>query len=202
VPRPDGRQRPWWLEEGLDGWHGLCEGFGFFQARQAGPALSPDGRQLLVHSKGSIWPVELASAKPRGVNYPRPHQGKVALSQDGRLLVSGPNWEESYYLNRDSPLYLIDGATGAELRVVANFPSIRDFAVSPDGKLLAACGPEGLRLWDTATATLRAEFNGHRGVVTTVAFFPGGQRVGLRCVRRDDAGLGRRRLGKQARATE
>jgi WD domain, G-beta repeat len=90
------------------------------------------------------------------------------------LLVMGPNWNESYYISRDSPLQLFDVATGAELRIVAGFPRIRHFSISPDGKLVAACGPGGLRIWDTATGTLRAAFNCHRGEVTTIAFSPDG----------------------------
>ena len=61
-----------------------------------------------------------------------------------------------------------------EMRVVANFPGIVNFAISPDGKLLAACGSEGMRIWDTATGTVRASFKGHRGDVNAVAFSPDG----------------------------
>ena len=67
-------------------------------------------------------------------------------------------------------MYLIDLATGKELRIVANFPRMRDFSISPDGKLLAACSTDGLCLWDTATGAFQAARSGHRGLVTTVAF--------------------------------
>jgi hypothetical protein len=132
------------------------------------PTLSPDGRQLVVPFTDSIGLFELSSSKPRGLNYPRPDEGRALLSQDGRLLVVGPVGDK--YHDRGSALHLIDVATGKELRVFADFPSIRDFSISPDGKLLAACNTEGIRLWDTATGTCQADFKGHRGVVTTVAF--------------------------------
>ena len=51
---------------------------------------------------------------------------------------------------------------------------IRSFDIAPDGKLLAACSTDGLCLWDMATGTRQATFNGHRGIVTTVAFSPDG----------------------------
>ena len=92
-------------------------------------------------------------------------------------MVAGLNWSESYYIERDSALHLIDVATGADMRIVANFPRIRDFCISPDGKLLAACGTEGIRIWDTATGTHRMTVNGHRGIVTTVAFSPDGSKL-------------------------
>jgi hypothetical protein len=170
LPRPAGKGTLEWMKEGPDAWHDLLDGTYFFIARKPGPILSPDGRLLITSSAKTLGLYELASSKARGLNYPRPHQGKFAVSGNGKLLVAGPNWDESYYIERDSALHLIDMATGAEMRVVANFPRIRDFSISPDGKLLAACGPKGLRLWDTATGTLQAEFNGHRGVVTSVAF--------------------------------
>jgi WD40 repeat protein len=174
LPLRTGKATPEWMGAGPDGWHELFAGPDFFLARRLGPVLSPDGRQLVVPSQKSLGLFELASSKPRLPKCPRPHEGKFAISHDGRLLVVGPNWDESYYMERDSPLHLIDVPTGLEARVVANFPKIRDFGISPNGKLLAACGPEGLRIWDTATGTLRASFNAHRGVVTTVAFSPDG----------------------------
>jgi len=155
-------------------WHERFESSYFFWPRQLAPALSPDGRQLVVSSQASVALFELASSKPRGVNYPMPRNGKTAVSRDGRLLVIGPDWSESYYIDRDSALHLIDVATGVEMRIVANFPRIRDFCISPDGKFLAACSTDGIRIWDTATGTHQATMYGHRGIVTTLCFSPDG----------------------------
>jgi hypothetical protein len=116
----------------------------------------------------------LNKSPPQKVNVPQPNQGRFAVSGDGRFLVTGPNWDESYYIDRDSAIHLIDMASGNTKRTFANFPRIRDFGVSPDGKLLAACSTDGVRIWDTATGTHRAALCGHRGTVTTVTFSPDG----------------------------
>jgi WD40 repeat protein len=51
-------------------------------------------------------------------------------------------------------------------------------AVSPDGKLVAAAGKEGVvRVWDAATGKEAGNFRGHAKLVRTVAFSPDGTRL-------------------------
>jgi hypothetical protein len=129
------------------------------------PALSGDGRRLVFADGDAIDVCELATLKEIATQSPRHRGGKVAMSQDGRLLaVLGDDWV----------VRLIEIATATELRAFARLPGIKDCCLSADGKLLAACAQDGIRLWDTATGTLLAECNGHRGLVTTVAFSPDG----------------------------
>jgi WD40 repeat protein len=155
-------------------WHELFESSQFFVPRSFGSTLAPDGKQLLISSTKNIELWSLNESPTRRAIFKQPHQGKFALSGDARRLVVGPNWDESYCTDRDAALYLFDAETGKELRIVANFPGIRDFSISPDGKLLAACSRDGLRIWDTATGTLQAAVGGHRGMVATAAFSPDG----------------------------
>jgi hypothetical protein len=49
-------------------------------------------------------------------------------------------------------------------------------AFSPDGRTLATASADGvIRLWETASWTVRAEFSGHRDRVTALAFGPDGR---------------------------
>ena len=155
LPPRGNNGTPKWMETGSKAWHQLFESSNFFLPRSFGPTLAPAGRQLLLSSQKTIELWDLNKSATRQEIFRQPHQDKFAVSGDGHLLIVA-NWSESYYSDRDSALYLIDVATGKEMRIVANFPRIRDFSISPDGKLLAACSPEGLCLWDTATGTLQA----------------------------------------------
>jgi WD40 repeat protein len=174
LPSTAGTGAPKWMKTGREAWHDLFESSSFYVPRSFGPTLAPDGQHLLISSQKTIELWKLNEARPERTVFPQPHNGKFAVSSDCRLLVTGPNWDESYYIDRDSALHLTDVATGKEMRIVANFPRIRDFSISPDGRLLAACSTDGLCLWDTATGTQQAQWNGDRGIVTTLAFSPDG----------------------------
>src|SRR5947209_8877157 len=55
-----------------------------------------------------------------------------------------------------------------------------NLAFSPDSRLLAAGGHHLggdpiVRVWERASGTLRAEYRGHRGIVSAVAFSPDGR---------------------------
>jgi hypothetical protein len=174
TPRPD-RGTPEWMNSGPMAWHELLgSSSSFYLHRSFGPVLSPDGERLVTLSQKAFTIWRLNPAAPQKPVIPQPHKGKFAVSADGRFLVTGPNWNESYYINRDAALSLIDLASGNTERIFANFPRIRDFDIAPDGKLLAACSTDGLCLWDMATGTRQATLNGHRGTVTSVAFSPDG----------------------------
>jgi WD40 repeat protein len=161
------------VQPGAPYWHELLESPAFFSARALAPILSPRGHLILIPSEKELAFFELATSKPRSARFAATPQAKVVLSADSRMLVAGPDWAQHYYAASDQPLRLLD-AGGAEKRVVGKFRDIRDFTLSPDGKLLAACSLGGLRLWDTATGTLKTALSGHRGVVTTLAFAPDG----------------------------
>jgi WD40 repeat protein len=54
--------------------------------------------------------------------------------------------------------------------------AVRAVAISPDGKLVASCGDDGMvRLRDVATGTTKAEMKGHDGIVRQVIFSPDGK---------------------------
>jgi WD40 repeat protein len=67
-----------------------------------------------------------------------------------------------------------DSTTGERLRTLRGIPPI---AVSPDGKILAACGPARsvINLYDVATGELIATLRGHANVVRTLKFSDDGK---------------------------
>jgi RNA polymerase sigma factor (sigma-70 family) len=99
-----------------------------------------------------------------------------AFSPDGRFLA---DWAENPFgRSRMDHVYVWDTATG---RLVASLaggprPGAANAAFAPDGRTFATASADGvIRLWEVATWRLRAEFRGHRDLVTAVAFGPDGR---------------------------
>jgi WD40 repeat protein len=131
--------------------------------RQA--ALSPDGETLAIgRDWGGIVNRRMKSMDGR------------AFSPDGRLLV---DWAENPFgRSRMDHVYVWDAATGRALATLAAGPrpGAANAAFAPDGGTLATASADGtIRLWETATWTVRAEFRGHRDRITALAFGPDGR---------------------------
>ncbi len=136
----------------------------FYTTRRA--ALSPDGKTLAI---GPDWAARFGNRDMRSPD------GR-AFSPDGRLLV---DWAETPLgRSRMDHVSVWDAATG---RVVASLaagprPGAANAAFAPDGRTLATSSADGIvRLWETATWTVRAEFRGHRDRITALAFGPDGR---------------------------
>jgi RNA polymerase sigma factor (sigma-70 family) len=145
--------------------------------------LSPDGNTLAlayhpVHVGGGLgrrnaphlvrlWDVTGGQEKHTLVG----HQNYVLdmeFSLDGRLLVTAD----------EKKTLVWDAATGKRVAALPDGLPIGAGAVafSRDGRFLATALPEGaIRLWETATWTVRNEYKGHRDRATTLTFAPGGQ---------------------------
>src|SRR5947207_8927879 len=81
--------------------------------------------------------------------------GAVALV----LLVAGAGW----LLRRGDALATLRGHRDV----------VRAVAFSPDGKFLASAGDDGkVRVWDSATNSLRHTLEGHAGRIAVMAFSP------------------------------
>ena len=105
----------------------------------------------------------------------KPMDGR-AFSPDGRFLV---DWAENPSgPSRMDHVYVWDTATGRAIGSLSAGPraGAMNAAFAPDGRTLATASADGtIRLWEVATWKVRAEFRGHRGRVTALAFGPDGR---------------------------
>lgn len=128
--------------------------------------FSPDGRLLASTATNGLNVWELESGK---LVFPiRDCNGKTVAFSPGGWLVStaGP-----------AGVRVFDGVDGKELAKFdsRSHPSARrGIAFSPDGRLLAAADANRVKLWDVSARRELAGFEGHRGIVTSVAFGPDG----------------------------
>ena len=109
----------------------------------------------------------------------------VAVTPDGRYVVSGSSPESSFHLHRRATIHLWDTATGVCVRPFqGHSDTVNAVAVTPDGRRVVAGSSdrEGslgrsntlLSLWHIATGTW-LPLHGHTDTVTAVAVTPNGR---------------------------
>jgi WD40 repeat protein len=156
-------------------------------------ALSPDGRTLAVTYQsglpGGFYPEVVVRlwdvGEGKELHELTGHANYVldlAFSPDGRLLVTcGENPGGLSRSGQRSPVdrvFVWDVASGQRPAVLPEGLPVGagSVAFSPDGRELATASAGGvIRLWETASWTVRAEFRGHRDRVSALAFGPGGR---------------------------
>jgi WD40 repeat protein len=151
---------------------------GMFQ-RFASFAFSPDGKTLAAGgsrpgSGGSevrLWDVARGEERPplkRGAD----DTAIVAFSPDGKLLAAAGRLGITLY----------DGQGQEVGQFRSDRGGVRGAPVfSPDGRTLVAVAagppeePAVLQLWEIATSSVRAEWQGNQGTVSALAFSPNGE---------------------------
>ncbi len=140
----------------------------------AGLTISPDGKTLATFWGGAhafdLW--DTASRKPiHPAAGHRSYITSLAFSADGRQVFSAAGI-------MDFPLQVWDARTGQRLDELGKNPnSVQRIVLSPDGKLLAACGynDNTIRLWDLGSRKEARVFKGHASGIDSVAWSAGGE---------------------------
>ena len=101
----------------------------------------------------------------------------VALSPDGRYVLSGSMQTQRGDGSVDFPMLLWDSTTGERVRAFSGHTaSVWSVAFSPDGqRALSGSFDTTLMLWEVATGTLLHQYQGHARAVNDVAFSADGQ---------------------------
>jgi WD40 repeat protein len=144
--------------------------------------LSPDGKTLAVAyvlGRGGtgifdetypirVWDVATGNELYQFDNHSR-YVRNMAFSPNGRWLASSGSAFDHIEAEGQVPIWSV--LTG---KTVATVPTgACAVAFSPDGRYLASATPDGvIRLWETATWTLRGQCRGHRDRPTVLAFSP------------------------------
>lgn len=160
----DGKLRLWNLETGKE--LGRLSGHTSWVLSLA---FSPDGHHVLSGSKDGtlrLWNVEDLREIRRLVGATS-WLLCVAFSPDGRRVIGGGG---------DSAIHLWQAANGRELRQFRHNDWVNSTVFSPDGRRLLSGSHDGtVRLWDVETGTELHRFEGHTGVVLSVAVSPNGR---------------------------
>jgi WD40 repeat protein len=148
-------------------------------------SFSPDGKRLACEYTGDdgdpasesarsirIWDLVTRRAV---VTIDRLNEGlsAAAFSPDGRLLAVN-DW-------RMALVKVCDAATGHEVFTCqyARAQAVLAAAFSPDGKRLAACGTQGIRIWDLARRDTPVTWPADSGSGSCLAFSPDGKRLAM-----------------------
>jgi WD40 repeat protein len=144
-----------------------------FGNRGASVAISPDGRLLASTADYRLYVWRLDSGK-QVFSKSDTSSDSVTFSPGGFLVATA-----------GEVVTLFDAGTGMELgqfeafkgKSLRNHTGSRGAAFSPDGRLLAVTAGWRVKLWDVTACRELPGFEGHRGIIASVAFTPDGKAV-------------------------
>ena len=165
--------------------------------------FTPDGKQLISGGRDMTIRIWDAATGNQIRQFTRPANNNmmmaatprdfllVVLSPDGQNLVSAGNtqglllWDvKSGRIIRPFAETRAGAASVDEVEAIVQQMNTRGTAIgqriyaaafSPDGRTVATGQNDAVVLWETASGKKRGQFNGHRGVVSSVAFAPDGK---------------------------
>ncbi|MCL4691030.1 MAG: protein kinase, partial [Candidatus Hydrogenedentes bacterium] len=130
-------------------------------------AFTSDGRAVLVAQGARVSQLEPATGEPNGAHLD--HRSKVdivCVDTRGRWVAT---------IGEDRAARIWDLKTGTVQSVIYLGADTDEAAFSPGGDRLLTCARAGLlRVWNPATGTLLAMFEGHSEPVTAATFSPDG----------------------------
>jgi WD40 repeat protein len=145
------------------------------------PTFSPDGAVLATTAaNGTIRLYDFATGRLLYEMKGLPYASCLAFSPDGRTLASGHLTDPRPPSSQPGDLICLwDTASSRELRrIPTGHHSVQALSYSPDGRLIASCGFDGVvRLWEAASGQERRHYGGHRGWVMSVDFAPDRRRL-------------------------
>jgi WD40 repeat protein len=132
--------------------------------------FSSDGRWLAVgQCQRRGYAIQLLDMGSEAVGSVLQGQDQViycmAFSPDGQTLACGT----------EDGVNLWDATSGAFRTQLRRLTIVRAAAYTPGGDELAFAEARGVTLWDTTTGSTRSFLQGQEGLVTSVAFGPGGR---------------------------
>src|SRR5262249_31669646 len=137
-------------------------------------AFSPDGS--LLATTGASGTVRLYNfAAGRSLREMKASSPAVCLafSPDGHLLASGHMRLPEGPSHATDAIHVWDTTIGKERwRVDTGHQVVQALCYSGDGRLIASCGDQIVRVWEAASGQERRQYRGHRSRVYSVDFAP------------------------------
>jgi WD40 repeat protein len=191
---PDGRKLAW-IDDGATARHGTAHVWDLASRRDTrasapigninGLAFSPDSKTIAIAAKDrkSVWAWDPANQRAPTVLVDPPRNAKrnetvkaVAFSPDGKTLAYGYNKvlsEKKGTFRGKVRLWDVQNNRTLPSLPGGHEGEVHGIAFSPDGKLLASGGDDGLvRVWDLERHRQIASLAGHTDHVNGVAFSP------------------------------